>query len=82
MWSEEAISASAFEHYEIDITDDERQKLKENYEGEIVDGKLILSPSHQVQSALADEQKAKLKEDIKNAKSLAELKSALETLLT
>jgi hypothetical protein len=66
---------------EFDLTDDEKEKLRQNWRPFIKDGKLLFEKPSRI---ISDEKKQKideLKTSVKGAKSVSELKDIINELL-
>jgi hypothetical protein len=79
MRSESPIKALAFEHFKINITSKELDKLEANIETEVKDGNLSFVENQKIAKEPLDVEE--LKKIIKAAKDVSELKDVLNKIL-
>ena len=86
MRSVEEIDAPAFQHFVIDTTDDEQNKLEQNWIGFYENGKLRFEkPPYIINEEIEKEKKtlvADLKDKASKAKTIDDVKEILNSVLT
>ena len=85
MWSESPIDAPNLEHVEKVLLPDEMDKLKKNYETKIKRGIITqLDPPSLGEEQKDDQSKLvdKLRQDVKNVKTVNDLRDILDQVLT
>lgn len=81
MWSKKQIDASTLEHYKLNITKEELDKLIDNWVATIEDEKLVLSASKEIQATTKKVTIQQLKNQITGAKDINDIKNLLTNFI-